>query len=1548
MDLSGGQKVKKFRPRGLLKSKPVIIVFAVLFAGVGAYLLIHSFAAKPTLNLKRVERLKEKQAFLSDEVLVKLKSTSKVRVKKQSKADDTGLTNVNRLNTKYRAKKFEPLVESNKNSTPNDPIYSWYKVKLDTPSKKVTNKDFEGDLLKGAISEYLRDPDIETAQPNFIMKASAVPNDPYFHSGGSWGQSYDDLWNLKKINLPQAWDITKGSSTVMVANIDTGVDRSHPELASNIWSNSNEIENNGKDDDGNGFIDDKYGWNFANNNKDTMDRNGHGTHVAGIIGATGNNGQGITGVNWSSKIMPVKVLDDQSNGNVTGAVNGIMYAINAGAKVLNLSIESEEGALNNPLNDAIKYANTKGVVSVVPAGNSQKEVRFTSPANADGAITVAASGLNDQAACFSNWGSKIDIIAPGGDYMCNRDHQQNSILSTRSSAASAFFPAIGSDNNFSIADGTSFSAPHVSGVAALILAKYPSATPEQIRQALRIGATDLGAAGQDIIHGFGRLDAAKTLAINPISMITPTITAPISGSTLPATGVDIIGTTAGTNFSKYDLEVAFLPYDGLSFERSANRNEEWTKLASSITPITNGKLGSITSSQFPDGTYSIRLTVTNTSGQIFRAQSYYLRIDNFKTKIVSPTYKIAQGINDINGIAQVIGSGLTFTNYKLEWGQGKEPSSWSTAGITVPNSSQQVVADASGLYGASLGSWDTSKLTDGQIYSLRLSVTASNGATERYATHYTVDKDLAPGWPKSICTDVTEAAVDNYSNFNEGFCGRKTKNNIPAMADITGDSTKEVIFYGYDDYIFAYNQDGTNVSGFPYKLPNNLRTNSFNSNGIVTSDMDGDGKDEIVFIVQGLDSATIGEETIKWGNTKHYIYVLKGNGVLLSGWVPPTYYMPSQDWSSFDTQLQSQTPSIADLNNDGKKEIIVVDRPDIATKFFNGVFTGNSRIHAYELNGRELTGFPVTFQHNSLPTYPSPVHASPVIADITADEKPEIIWGIGNQLFAFDGTGRTLSGWPYNIQGQFYSNASAVGDIDGDGQNEVIGVTRKNDDWSTRTYYALEADATVVPGWPKSIKDPSNYSTSVLEGPAVVDLDNDGKDDVLTTAWNQDNSTEVPKIFYGNGNGDTDFWDNMINNHVMGSGFGQSPIMQPIVFDYDSDGQLEILIQSRKGGAIHSETKAFHPGGFGLTNTLGDNLWSKQWTREQLDSGQSVAGVLTGRFNVASAVHVANDEQSNYYLSSGVFLWRLPSGVSMPTKEWPQYGSNAAHTSSIAKPDTKPPTAPVLTAIAGSHNKVDLSWTESSDESGIAAYLIVRNGFWIWSTTGATDYTDQTAQPNTTYQYQVAAVDSAGNVTLSNTVSVTTPKLPVPDTTKPTTPSGLKSTGVSSTQVNLSWKKSTDNVGIKDYDVLRNGKVIATVTTTSFGDVSVFASTKYSYSIRARDAAGNVSATSTAISVTTSKNSSRATLQGTTYYRKGTSPTLYRLAGTTINIPYKGSNHYYASSASSATLGAYKIVGIPPGNHSVIFSKTGYTTKTYNVSLTSGQTKTLNAALPKK
>jgi subtilisin len=267
-------------------------------------------------------------------------------------------------------------------------------------------------------------------------------------------------WGLDMIKAPAVWGNGYTGNGIVVAVIDTGVDYNHNDLKNNIWTNTKEIAGNGIDDDGNGYIDDVQGWNFNGNNNNTLDDNGHGTHVSGII-AGENNGYGVTGVAYNAKIMPVKALNSSGSGSYSAIAKGIYYAVDNGANIINLSLGGD--ASSQTLKSAIEYASSKGVIVVMASGNEGGSVPGYPARYADkSGIAVGAVNKEGNLTDFSN--------RAGGNQLAYVTAPGQSIYST--------VPG----NEYANYSGTSMASPYVAGVVALMLSANPTLTETQVRE----------------------------------------------------------------------------------------------------------------------------------------------------------------------------------------------------------------------------------------------------------------------------------------------------------------------------------------------------------------------------------------------------------------------------------------------------------------------------------------------------------------------------------------------------------------------------------------------------------------------------------------------------------------------------------------------------------------------------------------------------------------------------------------------------------------------------------------------------------------------------------------------------------------------------------------------------------------------------------------------------------------------------------------------------------------------------------------------------------
>lgn len=384
---------------------------------------------------------------------------------------------------------------------------------------KVENKTPMGEIL----TDLNKVDAIEYAEPNYIYYAidggfdasaavnEAVPNDPFFSQ--LWGLlnvgQHDPKGQVgiagKDIGAVKAWQSGTGSKDISVAIIDTGVDYKHEDLKDNIFINTSEIPGDGKDNDGNGFVDDIHGWNFVAGNNDPMDDNRHGTHCAGTIGGQGNNGVGVTGVAWRVSILPIKFLSGQGSGSLEDAVKSIQYATKMGVKIMSNSWGG--GGYSQTMFDAIRDARDKGILFVAAASNdgtnNDEQPAYPASYAIDNVISVAATDNRDHKAVWSNYGRKtVHLAAPG---------------------VNIFSTAPMDKGKYATLSGTSMATPHVSGAAALLWSTARGMSYSEVRQRLLTTVDPVRGLYRTTITG-GRLNV-----YNAINNIVPPRPQPPSG-----------------------------------------------------------------------------------------------------------------------------------------------------------------------------------------------------------------------------------------------------------------------------------------------------------------------------------------------------------------------------------------------------------------------------------------------------------------------------------------------------------------------------------------------------------------------------------------------------------------------------------------------------------------------------------------------------------------------------------------------------------------------------------------------------------------------------------------------------------------------------------------------------------------------------------------------------------------------------------------------------------------------------------------------------------
>lgn len=353
-----------------------------------------------------------------------------------------------------------------------------------------------GKKVGDSIKAYKESPLVEYAEPDYILAAEVAPNDPKYVANQLWG--LNDPVNLKDIDAPEGWDIRNNASSVIVAVIDSGIRVTHEDLAANIWVNSKEIPGNSIDDDLNGVVDDVNGFNAISPSSAPLDNYGHGTHVAGTIGAIGNNNLGVVGVAWQVKIMPCKFLDSTGTGTTADAISCIDYARKMGADIVNASWGG--GSYSTALKDAIASLQKMGIIFIAAAGNDSVNTDITpnypSTYELDNIVSVAATNQSGALATFSNYGiNSVDIAAPGTGIWSSYNL---------------------SNSSYEQASGTSMATPHVTGVVALLKVQYPNDKYSQTLRRLYQGSVKLpGLSGFCMTGGLLNLKNALSAPLTP-------------------------------------------------------------------------------------------------------------------------------------------------------------------------------------------------------------------------------------------------------------------------------------------------------------------------------------------------------------------------------------------------------------------------------------------------------------------------------------------------------------------------------------------------------------------------------------------------------------------------------------------------------------------------------------------------------------------------------------------------------------------------------------------------------------------------------------------------------------------------------------------------------------------------------------------------------------------------------------------------------------------------------------------------------------------------
>lgn len=867
------------------------------------------------------------------------------------------------------------------------------------------------DVIKAA-AEYQKSGLVEYAEPNYVAHMDAIPDDTnyasqwYLHNTGQTGGTPD-----ADIDAQAAWDVEQGETSVVVAVIDSGIDLDHPDLNANIWTNIDEIANNGIDDDNNGKVDDTQGWDYygpynvsnvpdsyegnndPNPNPDGLDNdsyNGvdsgvnHGTHVAGTIAAETNNGAGVAGVAWDVKLMPLRALDDEGNGYYSDMALALRYAADNGADVVNMSLG---GTSYSPtLEDAADYAFNAGVAVIAAAGNSATELTSSSchyPSCFTNVLCVAATDHDDIASYFTNYGSAyVDISAPG-----------SSIYSTY-----YYNPTWSFNSYYGSMSGTSMATPVISGVAALLESHNMSLTPTQVYNKLKNYAEDVvtpyhvGAVAAD--YGTGRVNANDSLGGTPENVdetnpVNPTIKAYKDSN--KATEIEFATRTRDAT--------PYFEWTGASDASGIEGYYRYFGIDANANPVTDGRFVSGTSNE-PTGLsgnsryYYLMIRAKDNAGNLADSKTYFsYLVDRVADSPASVTAAMQSGgikVDWMSGDSHA----ASYRVYRSETSGGNYVRIGSSSTIT---DTEYLDTDIDTI-GSSINYYYVVKTVDdlGNI---------SDYSDEAEGTYYP-QSDLVIGTedggaPQVLVYDYEGNLKSQFFAYSSSF---RTGVSV-AVGDLDGDGANEIITgpgAGGGPQVRVFDMDGNAkiTAGF-FAYATTVR------NGVMVGagDLDGDGDDEIITGTRA-------------GSGPHVrTFDGEGNAVFSPGFF------------AYGTNVRNGVfVAACDLNGNGKKEIVTGtdtgSGPHVRTfdRFGTPVFTPG--FFAYEETFRGGTRM--------------------ACGDLNGDGRDEILTipgeGGGAQVKVFNRYGQStvtagFFGFATSWRGGSFISA---GDVDQDGLDDII------------------------------------------------------------------------------------------------------------------------------------------------------------------------------------------------------------------------------------------------------------------------------------------------------------------------------------------------------------------------------------------------------------------------------------------------------------------------------------------------------------------------------